>query len=1031
MSFPNLSALAVRERSVTLFFLILSIIAGLYAFNSLGRAEDPPFTVRVMVVSVLWPGATPDELQTQVVDRLERRIQEVDYFLKVETTIRPGRADMMVEFEDFSPSDIVPDLFYEVRKRMLDESPRLPAGVIGPIVNDDFSDVYFSMIALMAPGLPMSELVKDADNIRDRLQRVKGIQKVFLLGERPQRLHINFDRAKLANLGLSAPDVLTAIQANNDLVPAGQIETAGARVYVRIDADLTDLQALANVPLRVNNRVIRLGDIAEVERGYEEPPTYMIRASGQDSVLLGVVAADGEDGLALGERLSAFLALERKELPLGMSLSQITNQADAIAQAVDLFQIKFLVAMAVVMAVSVLAIGLRAGLIVGLSIPLTLGLTFVLMKLTGMNLDRISLGALIIALGLLVDDAIIAIEMMIVKMEQGWDRVRAASHAWEVTAAPMLFGTLVTVAGFVPIGFARSAVGEYAGGIFWVLAFALLVSWVVAVTFTPYLGVKILPEIKQDSAQNAQSSQNAHYAHDLLYRTPGYERLRAIITWCVTRRKRVVLATLAALVLSIAGMAGPVEKQFFPSSDRPEVLISVYLPEGSAIGVTDSVVRALERDLIDRPEIETLSAYIGAGAPRFFISANPEQPNPGFAKMIAVTQDDKSRETLIEFLNGRIAEGTYAQARVRVARLLFGPPVDWPVSFRVTGPDTLVLRTIGHQVRNVMQQNPHMVDPNLDWDERAPTLDLDMDTQVLRTLGLTPREVALQLQFQLNGVPVTNVREGTRSVQVRARMAPTRGELLEGIEIITPDGTKVPLTQLGTATIAFEDPVIKRYNRQPFLYVNGDVKGAQPPDVAMAVWAALSSVRADLPEGYAISIAGSIEQSAKADASIQKLQPLMVALMLVFIMLQMRSFSGMFMVVATAPLGLIGAVLALLLFSQPFGFVALLGLIGLAGILMRNTLILTQQIADNALEGMAPRQAVIEAAVQRARPVVLTAVAAALAFVPLTLDRFWGPLAYVLIGGVLVGTAITLLFVPALYAWWFRIGSRPKGNSAG
>ncbi len=1031
MSFPNLSALAVRERSVTLFFLILSIIAGLYAFNSLGRAEDPPFTVRVMVVSVLWPGATPDELQTQVVDRLERRIQEVDYFLKVETTIRPGRADMMVEFEDFSPSDIVPDLFYEVRKRMLDESPRLPAGVIGPIVNDDFSDVYFSMIALMAPGLPMSELVKDADNIRDRLQRVKGIQKVFLLGERPQRLHINFDRAKLANLGLSAPDVLTAIQANNDLVPAGQIETAGARVYVRIDADLTDLQALANVPLRVNNRVIRLGDIAEVERGYEEPPTYMIRASGQDSVLLGVVAADGEDGLALGERLSAFLALERKELPLGMSLSQITNQADAIAQAVDLFQIKFLVAMAVVMAVSVLAIGLRAGLIVGLSIPLTLGLTFVLMKLTGMNLDRISLGALIIALGLLVDDAIIAIEMMIVKMEQGWDRVRAASHAWEVTAAPMLFGTLVTVAGFVPIGFARSAVGEYAGGIFWVLAFALLVSWVVAVTFTPYLGVKILPEIKQDSAQNAQSSQNAHYAHDLLYRTPGYERLRAIITWCVTRRKRVVLATLAALVLSIAGMAGPVEKQFFPSSDRPEVLISVYLPEGSAIGVTDSVVRALERDLIDRPEIETLSAYVGAGAPRFFISANPEQPNPGFAKMIAVTQDDKSRETLIEFLNGRIAEGTYAQARVRVARLLFGPPVDWPVSFRVTGPDTLVLRTIGHQVRNVMQQNPHMVDPNLDWDERAPTLDLDMDTQVLRTLGLTPREVALQLQFQLNGVPVTNVREGTRSVQVRARMAPTRGELLEGIEIITPDGTKVPLTQLGTATIAFEDPVIKRYNRQPFLYVNGDVKGAQPPDVAMAVWAALSSVRADLPEGYAISIAGSIEQSAKADASIQKLQPLMVALMLVFIMLQMRSFSGMFMVVATAPLGLIGAVLALLLFSQPFGFVALLGLIGLAGILMRNTLILTQQIADNALEGMAPRQAVIEAAVQRARPVVLTAVAAALAFVPLTLDRFWGPLAYVLIGGVLVGTAITLLFVPALYAWWFRIGSRPKGNSAG
>jgi len=1016
MSFPNLSALAVRERSVTLFFLILSIIAGLYAFNSLGRAEDPPFTVRVMVVSVLWPGATPNELQTQVVDRLERRIQEVDYYFKLETTIRPGRADMMVEFEDFSPSEIVPDLFYEVRKRMLDEAPRLPAGVIGPIVNDDFADVYFSMIALTAPGLPLSELVKDADGIRDRLQRIDGVQKVFLLGERPQRIHINFDAAKLANLGLSAPAVLAAINANNELVAAGQIETQGARVYVRIDSSLTDLQALANVQLRVNDRLIRLGDIASVERGYEEPPTYMIRAAGQDSVLLGVVMAHGEDGLALGKRMSAFLALERDNLPLGMSLTQITNQADAITQAVDLFQVKFLVAMAVVMAVSVAAIGLRAGLIVGLSIPLTLGLTFVLMQLTGMNLDRISLGALIIALGLLVDDAIIAIEMMIVKMEQGWDRVRAASHAWQVTAAPMLFGTLVTVAGFVPIGFARSAVGEYAGGIFWVLAFALLVSWLVAVTFTPYLGVKLLPDVKREAGPDG---------HDSIYQTPGYQRLRALITWCVTRRRRVVLATLAALVLSIVGMVSLVEKQFFPSSDRPEVLISVYMPEGTAIGNTDAVVRALEKDLLERPEIETLSAYIGAGAPRFFISANPEQPSPGFAKMIAVTKDAKNRDRLIEFLNTQIAQGEYAQARVRVSRLLYGPPVDWPVSFRVTGPDTAVLRTIGHQVREVMQQNPHTIDPNLDWDERAPTLDLDMDNQILQTLGLTPQDVAQQLQFQLNGVPVTNVREGTRSVQVRARMAPSSGELLEGIEISTSDGNKVPLAQLGTAVIEFEDPVIKRYNREPFLYVNGDVQGAQPPDVTMAVWSALEPVRASLPAGYRISIAGSIEQSAKADASIQKLQPLMVALMLVFIMLQMRSFSGMFMVVATAPLGLIGAVVALLLFSQPFGFVALLGLIGLAGILMRNTLILTQQVADNANEGMAAREAVIEAAVQRARPVVLTALAAALAFVPLTMDSFWGPLAYVLIGGVVIGTAITLLFVPALYAWWFRIGIVP------
>ena len=1012
MSFPNLSALAVRERSVTLFFLILSILAGLYAFNSLGRAEDPPFTVRVMVVSVQWPGATPAELQDQVVDRLEKRIQEVDYFLKLETTIRPGRADMLIEFQDYSPSEVVPDLFYEVRKRMLDEAPFLPAGVIGPIVNDDFSDVYFTMLALTAPGLPMHELTRDAEAIRDKLQRIEGVQKVFLLGERPERIHLDFDLSKLANLGISTEAVMAAIDANNRLAPAGFIETDGPRVYVRVPADLSQPQALANVPLRINNRLIRLGDIATVEPGYADPPAYMIRAGGKDAIVLGVVMNDGENGLALGERLEAFLDQQRAQLPVGMQLTQITNQADAIAGAVDLFQVKFLVAMAVVMAVSVLAIGLRAGLIVGLSIPVTLGLTFLLMKVTGMNLDRISLGALIIALGLLVDDAIIAIEMMIVKMEQGWSRVRAASHAWQVTAAPMLFGTLVTVAGFVPIGFAQSGVGEYAGGIFWVLAFALLVSWLVAVTFTPYLGVKLLPKLSDH-----------HVDPSAVYNTPNYQRLRGLVQWCVGHKKIVVLATVGLLILSIAGMAGPVEKQFFPSSDRPEVLISVYLPEGTSIRKTDEVVKRLESNLAGLPEIKTLSAYVGAGAPRFFISANPEQPDPAFAKVIAVTHGVKARESLITTIEQQIAAGDYADARVRVSRLLYGPPVQWPVSFRVTGPEPQILREIGRQVVQVMRQNPNVVDPNLDWDERAPVLTLDLDTQRLQTLGLTPLDVAQQLQFQLDGIPVTNVRRDIRQVQVRARALPESGNLLQNIEIRTPEGRKLPLSQLGAAQVQFEEPVIKRYNREPALYINADVDGAQPPDATMAVWQALEPLRSTLPDGYRLSIGGSIEQSEKADASIQKLQPLMVGLMLIFIMLQMRSFSGMFMVVATAPLGLIGAVLALLLFGQPFGFVALLGLIGLAGILMRNTLILTQQVADNVSDGLALRTAVIEAAVQRARPVVLTAIAAALAFIPLTFDSFWGPLAYVLIGGVVVGTAITILFVPALYAWWFRIDS--------
>ena len=1012
MSFPNLSALAVRERSITLFFLILAVLAGVQAFYSLGRAEDPPFTVRALVVSVVWPGATPGELQDQVVDRLEKRIREVEYFYKMETTIRPGRADIMVEFEDFSPSEKVPDLFYEVRKRMQDEARFLPRGVIGPIVNDDFADVFFSLLAITAPGLPMSELARDAEKLRDKLNRIEGIRKVLILGERTERIHVDFDQTRLANLGISAQEVMAAIDANNQLVPAGQLETAAARVYMRVGANLADPQALADLPLRISGRLIRLADIAQVSRGYEDPPNYMIRAMGQDAILLGLVIEKGANGLEVGKRVATFLAQERKALPAGMSLTQLTNQAEAIAQAVDLFQIKFLVAMIVVMAVSVVAIGLRAGLIVGMAIPVTLGLTFVLMKLTGMNLDRISLGALIIALGLLVDDAIIAIEMMIVKMEQGWDRVRAATHAWQVTAAPMLFGTLVTVAGFVPIGFANSSVGEYAGGIFWVLAFALLISWFVAVTFTPYLGVQFLPE----------PSKHAH-AGNGIYQTAGYQRLRHLIDWCVVHRKRVIFTTLGLLVASIFGMVSLVEKQFFPNSDRPEVLISVYLPEGTAIANTDRVTRRLEKNLLGHPEIRSLSAYVGAGAPRFFISANPEKPSPAFAKIIAVTRGKNSREALIHDIEKQVREGAYPEARVRVSRLLYGPPVNWPVSFRITGPNPLELRQIGHDVRQVMSQNPHIRDANLDWDERALNLRLQLDAQRLQTLGLTPRDVSQQLQFQFDGIPVTDIRQDIRSVQVRARMAQSSEDPVQTVEIRTPTGMTVPLTQVGDVVVDFEDPVIKRFNREPFLFVHADVVDAQPPDVTAAIWDSLKPVRDALAPGYRISIAGSVEQSGKADASIQKLQPLMVALMLIFVMLQMKTFSGTLMVVATAPLGLIGAVIALLLFKQPFGFVALLGLIGLAGILMRNTLILTQQVADNASEGMPAREAVVEAAVQRARPVVLTAIAAALAFVPLTFDSFWGPLAYVLIGGVLVGTVTTLLFVPALYAWWFRIGS--------
>ena len=1010
MSLPNLSALAVRERSVTLFFLLLSVVAGFYAFSSLGRAEDPAFTVRAMVVSVVWPGATPEVLQNQVVDRLEKQIQEVAYTDTIETTIRPGQAAMVIRFQDSTPSEKVPDLFYQVRKRMLDEQSNLPRGVIGPIVNDDFADVYFSLLALTAPGLPMRELTREAESIRDRLQRLPGLQKAQLLAERPERVYLEFDQDRLNNLGLSAEEVLQAIEANNRLQPLGFVDLAGPRVYVRSNIDLSDLERLTSVPLRIGDQLITVSDLAEVRLGYEDPLSYIVRSNGEDAILLGVVMRAGENGLEFGERLREFVSAEQGRLPLGMSIQTLTDQAEAITQAVDLFQVKFLVALVVVMGVSILAIGLRAGLVVGIAIPVTLGLTFLLMKMAGINLDRITLGALIIALGLLVDDAIIAIEMMIVKMESGWDRVRAASHAWSVTAAPMLFGTLVTVAGFVPIGFAQSGVGEYTGNIFWVLAFSLLISWVVAVTFTPYLGVKLLPDY------------TGHMGQDL-YQSAFYQRLRGVITACVQYRKTVVFITVGLLAISAFGMATQVQKQFFPSSDRPEVLISVYAPQGSAIATTDQSVRRLEAILMDMPEVKSLSAYIGAGAPRFFVSANPEQPDPAFAKLIAIGEDVEGRDRIISALEARIAAGEFPEARVRVTRLLYGPPVVWPVSFRVLGPEADQLREIAHQIRTLMTGHPNIVMPHLEWDERVPTLYLDMDPENLGWMGLTPAEVARQLQFQLRGVAVTELRQGIRSVQLVARNA--RGEVImpEDLEIKTRDGRKLSVQQLGKWQVRYEDPVIKRYNRDPFLAVQADVEGAQPPDVTKEIWSAMTALREQLPEGYRIEIGGTVEQSAKANASIQTLQPVMLALMLIFIMLQMRSFIGTLTVLATAPLGLIGAVLALLLFNQPFGFTALLGLIGLGGILMRNTMILTQQVQDNFTTGMAAREAVVEAAVQRARPVVLTALAAVLAFVPLTFDLFWGPLAYVLIGGVAVGTLITLLFVPALYALWFRLKS--------
>ncbi len=1005
MSF-NLSVLAVRERAITLFFILLAFIGGVWAFLSLGRAEDPSFTIRAMIVSVYWPGATAEEMQAQLADRLEKRIQEVRNIHKIDSQIRPGAANLTIEFKDYTPSAMVPDLFYQIRKRMQEEATSMPAGVIGPVVNDTFSDVYFSLLSLSAPGLPFRDLSRQAESLRDELSMVPGVLKAVIIADRPERIYIDFDQNKLAALGVSQTEVQQQLSAASRLLPAGQIETKGPGLQLRVDARTDSFTELQQLSLRVGGKLVKLSDVAHVHRGYEEPARLLARTGGDAAVLVGVVMQPGENGLVLGKALQQKLQDVQAQLPLGIELHQLTNQAEAISKAVDLFEIKFLVAVLVVMAVSVLAIGLRAGLVVGIAIPLTLGITFLLMKMVDINLDRITLGALIISLGLLVDDAIIAIEMMMVKMEQGIDRVRAASYAWSATAAPMLFGTLVTIAGFVPIGFAKSGVGEYTGNIFWVVGFALIVSWVVAVTFTPYLGVKLLPDVK------------AH-AHDP-YQTPFYRKLRGLVQWCINRKKTVIGIVVLAFVLAVLGMAKGVQKQFFPSSDRPEVLVSIYLPHGTAISNTDAVALKVEQLLKGNEDVRSLSSFVGAGAPRFFISANPEQPDPSFAKILIVAKDADGRDRLINLLHQHIDAGEFSAARVRVTRLLFGPPVPWPVSFRVIGKDPLELRRIAYQVQDVMTANPNTVGAHLEWEERMPVLRLKLNPDQLLAYGLTAADVAQQLQFQFSGATVSQLREDIRSVDVVARLARPQALQPDSIELKTPQGKAVSIRQLGELVIDYEEPLLKRYNRQTYLAVVADVKGAQPNDVSNKIWAELADIQAKLPAGYRITQAGSVEESGKANASIQKLMPLMVALMLIFIMLQMRSFTGMWMVLATAPLGLIGATIGLMLFRQPFGFVALLGLIGLAGILMRNTLILTQQVTDNLNDGWAPRDAVVEATIHRARPVLLTALAAMLAFIPLTLDTFWGPLAFVLIGGVGVGTVLTLLFVPALYMVFFR-----------
>ena len=1009
----NLSDWAVRHQALTLFLILATLIAGAFSYMKLGRAEDPSFTIKLANVTAVWPGASARDMQDQVADRIEKKLQELPYFDRVQTYTKPSFTAMQVIFKDTTPPSQVPWLFYLLRKKLNDIRADLPANLIGPDVNDEFGDVDSVQYMISGEGANYAQLKTIAESLRQRLLKAPDVVKVNLYGAQDQRIFVEFSQAKLANLGVTPQAIFDSLARQNAVAASGVFETQANRIPLRISGALTGARAVAETPVEANGRVFRLGDVADVTAGFKDPPDFLVRSGGKPALAIGVVMARGGNILTLGETLKSVMDEARAATPVGIEFTQIADQPKVVEHAVGEFTRSFAEALVIVLLVSFLSLGMRTGVIVALSVPLVLSVVFVVMNMLGLDLQRITLGALIIALGLLVDDAIIAVEMMVVKMEQGVDRMKAATYAWDSTAFPMLTGTLVTAAAFLPVGFAPSTSGEYAGGIFWVVAIALIASWFVAVVFTPYLGVKLLPDL----------AGRASHDEEEIYHTRPYRMLRRLIAWSVDNRLVVVAATFGLMALAAVGYMR-VPKQFFPVSDRTELFFQMRMPEGTAIGVTRKTAEKAEAMLSGDPDITHFSTYIGQGSPRFWLGLNPQLPNESFAEIVAVGKDVPARERVKARLDKAIAEGALSEARVRVDRFNYGPPVGFPVQFRVMGADPLDVRDIAYRVREIMRADPAVRDPHLDWNERMPSVRLELDQDRARALGLTPQDLANSLQMLISGATVTTVREGVEKVDVVARAVKAeRADIahLGDLTIATRSGASVPVSQVAKIVYEHEDAILWRRSRDMVITVRSDViDGVQPPDVSLRIWPRLAGIMAQLPPGYRIERGGAIEESAKANAAIATVVPLMLFVMLAIVMFQLQNFTRLALVMMSAPLGIIGSSLGLNISGAPFGFVALLGLIALAGMDMRNSIILVDQVRQDLERGMSYRDAIVESAVRRARPVVLTALAAILAMIPLSRSTFWGPMAVVIMGGLFVATFLTLLFLPALYALWFR-----------
>ena len=1004
----NLTALALRQRQLSWFFIAVVAIAGITSYFQLGQREDPDFTFRSMVVRTLWPGATTSQVDEEITKRIVKKLQEIPYYKEAFSYSRSGESTVILRLYDTAPPREVPEIWYQVRKKIGDIRHTLPAGVEGPMFNDEFGDVFGSIYAFTGDGFSLDELRKYADLAQKSLVNLPDVAKVDLIGVQPQQIQITISNQRLATLGISPLAIAQAIQAQNIVQDAGKLETGDFSVPLRVEGNFESLDELRSLPLHVNGRTLRLGDIATVKRGYLDPPEVLMRFAGKPAIGVAISMKPRGDVLRLGRDLKREMQDLKSQLPIGISFARVSDQPQVVKEAVGEFMRSFLEAVAIVLLVSFASLGMRAGMVVAVTIPLVVAATFWLMHIFKIDLHRISTGALIIALGLLVDDAMIVVEMMVRKLEEGFDRVRAATFAYSATVFPMLAGTLVTISGFLPIGTAKSATGEYTFAMFSVVALALSISWIAAIFVTPLAGFHLL------------KSHEGH-GHDLFH-TPFYRKLRSLIEWCLRNRRKVLLGTFLAFILGIGGMS-LTEKQFFPSSNRLEILVEIWLPEGASIYATEKEAKHVAGLMKNDKDIASYVTYVGYGSPRFFLSLNQQLYRPNFAQMVVLTHDMAGRDRVVERL--RKATADFTGVRIRVYPVPLGPPVTYPVEFRVLGEDLATVKDFGNRVAALMRSDSKLRDVHPDWGVQSPTLRIVVDQDRARAAGVTSSDIARTLRTVTDGLTIGQNRDGDQLRDIVLRAPASERKYLDqigAVQIPSARGGSVPLQQVAHLAYQLEDPILWRKNRDFSMSVRADViDGVQPTDEGMALNQKMDTLRKQLPAGYTIEPGGELGENATAQDSIKAGVPLMLAVILSVLMLQLKSLSRTLMVMVTAPLGVIGVALALLVFHKPFGFVAMLGTIALGGMIMRNTVILIDQIRQDREAGLPAWDAIRESTVRRFRPIMLTSAAAMLAMIPLTRSVLWGPMAFAIMGGLLVATLLTILFVPALYAAWLKL----------